>query len=359
MTQSKVPLRSILEVGGLVVMIALLAGCRMVSEENTLEAIEKSIQRITQHAGESVVVIDLIIKEGQNGAADSIKITHRYGSGFVYRSDGIIITTDGVIGLDDSVRVITQQGEMIPATLIGRDFETNICVLKINKTDLLTLPLAENSIVNGSLGIMMGNTYYSEGLCCSWGIINRTWIGGGDFLDNKLFALHIQWPEVQSGAPVLNVKGQLIGMAEGHLEDCKSSWTVIPAKTIMTVAEKLIAEGSITRGWLGIRSNPVCPREKTARLMKQWKGKGTVVSSIIPDSPADRIGIQVGDVIVSLNDKPVICVSDFRRLITAMSPGTEVLLDIIRDGEELVLKTRLGRLPSHPERQRRSIRRSV
>ena len=97
MTQSKVPLRSILEVGGLVVMIALLAGCRMVSEENTLEAIEKSIQKITQQAGESVVVIDLIIKEGQNGAADSIKITHRYGSGFVYRSDGIIITTDGII----------------------------------------------------------------------------------------------------------------------------------------------------------------------------------------------------------------------------------------------------------------------
>jgi serine protease Do len=167
------------------------------------------------------------------------------------------------------------------------------------------------------------------------------------------------WAEANGGTPVLNTKGQLIGMVEGCMERDLSTWTVIPATTIDKVSEKLIASGPIVRGWIGLRSNPVCPVEKTARLMKEWKGQGAVVSSLVSGSPADKAGIRVGDVITHLNDERILCISDLRKLITAMNAGTVVELLINRDNEEITFEITLSKIPVDLERQRRSIRRST
>lgn len=359
MTHRKALLRLVLGVMGLLMLAPQYMGCQTAPERNTLKAIEKSIHGIVQQVGNAVVVVDLVTYPRQQSAIDSSKSESRFGSGFVYSSDGIIVTTDGLIGTADEIWVINQKGDRLPATVIGRDFETNVGVLRVEDSNLPAIPLMDSSITSGCLGIMIGNTYYSEGLCCAWGMVNCTWIGGGDFLDQKLFSIHIHWPEVHSGTPVLDVSGRLIGMAEGHLEKAESTWTLIPATTIKAVAERLILDGSITRGWLGIRSNPVCPREKTARLMKQWKGKGAVVSSVVTDSPADRAGIKIGDVVVKCNGQPVLCISDIRGAVTAMPPGTNVVLIINRSGDEITLDITLSSMPADPDRQRRCIKRSA
>jgi serine protease Do len=250
-------------------------------------------------------------------------------------------------------------GDRIPAIVAGKDFETNIALIRVEHDDLKPLPLISSAVTNGSLGILLGNTYYSEGMACGWGILNQTWIGGGDFLDDKLLSIHIDWPGLHSGTPVLDVNGDLIGIAEGHLETFETAWTIIPAKTISIVAEKLILGGSIERGWLGIRSNPVCPRENTARLMKQWKGKGAVVSSLVTDSPADQAGFAVGDVVTEVNGERILCISDLRRMLTAMTPGTRVVVAVNRDGETFTVEIVLGLVPDDSQRQRRCIRRSA
>ena len=343
----------------LLILAPAFIGCQTNSDRYTLEAIEKSIGAVIRKAEDGVVVIDLVTPSQETSPSDTGNSEHRYGSGFVYRTDGYIVTTDGLLGSAEDSWVLTQKGDRLPATVVGRDFETNIAVLKVEGDGLQALPLADSIAMNGCLGIMTANTYYSEGLSCSWGMVNQTWMGGGDFLDHKLLTIHIHWPEVHSGTPVLDSQGRLIGITEGHLENTRCTWTIIASKTITEVAERLIAEGSITRGWLGLRSNPVCPVKKTSRLMKQWKGKGAVVSSIVPNSPADRAGIQVGDAILRCDGTPILCISDLRRMITVRSPGTNVVLDINRDGEEITLEITLSTLIVDPERQRRSVRRST
>lgn len=336
-----------------------LTGCQAVSEKNTLAALENTIQRIAQEVEKGIVVIELTTTATNPEESDSAKAARRFGSGFAYNQDGCVVTTEGLIGTADSVWVITQKGQRVPATVVGKDFETNIAVLKVDHAGLLALHLLPSAIPNGSLAILVGNTYYSEGLASGLGTVNQTWIGGGDFLDDKLLSIHIDWPGMHSGTPVLDINGHLIGMAEGHLESFEAVWTIIPSTTITTVADKLIRDGRVTRGWLGMRSNPVCPREKTARLMKQWKGKGAVVSSLVTDSPADRAGVLVGDVVTKLNEEYILCISDLRRILTAMKPGAIVVLTVNRDGEEFTVETVLGSVPDDPERQRRCIRRSA
>jgi S1-C subfamily serine protease len=348
-------------IGGLSLLLAcqVIMGCQSFSEKNALAILEQSIHQIAEQAEESVIVVELTIIEGLEDKPDSIIVKRRFGSGFALGPPGIVITTEALVKPADSLWIITQSGARIPAEVLSTDFETNVAVLRVEGLELQPFTPVTSDIANGCIGIMVSNTYYSEGMSCILGTINGTWIGGGDFLDHKLLSIHVSWAEANGGTPVLNVKGQLIGMVEGHMENDQSTWTVIPATTIEKVSKQIVAFGSVERGWIGLRSNPVCPVEKTARLMKDWKGQGAVVSSLVYGSPAENAGIQIGDVITLLNNERIFCISDLRKLVTALNSETEIELTINRDGKEMIFKITLSKIPDDLQRQRRSIRRST
>ncbi|MBU1650726.1 S1C family serine protease [bacterium] len=336
-----------------------LIGCQSDPQQNSLAALEHSILEIGESCENSIVVIDTRQREGDSESPDSCNHAGRIGSGFVYRIDGYIVTTDGVLEGALDYTVTTQSGKQYRARLIGRDFETNIAVLKVDDLNLDPIPLTENDSSNGCIGILMGNTYYSNGLSCSLGLVNRTWITGGDFLDNKLYSMHIAIADVNGGAPVVDSRGRLIGITEGHLAGKECQWTLIPSSTVRAVADHLIDHGDIPRGWFGIVSDPRCENKQIANLLQQWKGRGTVVSEVVPQSPADRCAIAVGDVIVRFNQDEINCSSDLRGLVTASKPGSEVTLQIVRDGQRITVETELEALAVKPDRKRRCSGRTV
>ncbi len=359
MHSKKLMISTLVAVVSLFAATICLQGCGVKDDTNLLVSLDSAIQGIGMKYGNAIVVIDVETMDSQDEGEGHGECHHRFGSGFVYNSDGIIVTTDALIGTGGEYRVITQNNEQFEATLIGRDFETNVAILKIDTTGIASLPLAGSNSNSGCLGIIIGNTYYSQGLACGWGIVNHTWIGGGDFLDNKLLSIHLSWPEVQSGTPILNSHGQLLGIAEGHMEDMESAWTIIPSSTIVQVADRLISEGKIVRGWFGIKSDPVCPKLLVLALIHDWKGKGVVISDVIPGSPAELAGIHVGDIVVKLNDQTIKCISDFRSRVTSLSPETNIILEIVRGEHQMKIDSSLETIPLDPDRQRRSLSRSA
>ncbi len=337
-----------------------LSGCQKSSSEpNSLVAFQDALLEIGQQCEMGIVIIDAGMNESEAEVHENDAQCHRIGSGFIYSSDGYIVTTDGVCGTGDVMTVIMQDNQNFSATVIGSDFETNIAVLKIDRRDLSAIPLYNGNVQPGCLGIMIGNTYYSQGLTCALGTIGQTWIGGGDFLDNKLYSISVAPMEVSSGTPVVDIHGSLVGIAEGHMDGQEAIWTVIPAVTIREVADRLIENGQIERGWLGIISDPICPEHEIEALVYAWKGKGAVVSSIVPDSPASLAGLHAGDVIRGFNDQSVVCISDLRRKLTPLPQGTKTILEISRNGEDMTIELNLDKLNCEPDRKRRSLSRSV
>lgn len=336
-------------------LVLILPSCQQVSRQNELKAIEKSIAGILGKADNSVVVI---CSASPNGG-DSSEKELTYCSGCVIGSDGIIVTTDGSLESDGELEVLRQNGERYPAIIIGRDFETNLALLKIEADLLPVLTPADSAIQAGCLGFAVANTIYSQGLVCSWGLVNETWIGGDDFLDHQLLFLSIDQPSVHSGTPVLDIAGRLIGIVEGRLEMGNAAWTIIPAQTIEAVEGILLKKGRIERGWVGISSTRSCPEKELVHLMDEFRQKGAVVSSVVSGSPAEKAGIKAGDVVVRLNGQLVKCISDFRRQVTALPPGDTVNLDIIRKGENVQLNLTLTSIPDDPLRQRRCTSRSA
>ncbi|TKJ41253.1 hypothetical protein CEE37_06190 [candidate division LCP-89 bacterium B3_LCP] len=334
-------------------------GCQTVDEHTLLDSIQKAIEKVAMQRMEAIVVVDVKTKIIENHDDDCEHYQHRIGSGFMYDASGMIVTADVILSDVDEITVITQDGKKLPAELVGRDCETNIAVIKVDNMGAEPIPLLPEGEPVGCLGLVLGNTYYSQGLACTWGTINQTWIGGGDFLDDKLLAMHLYWPEIQSGTPIIDVFGNVIGIAEGHLEKMEATLTIIPATTIKRVTERLIRDGHINRGWAGIKSDPVCPERTIAALIYEWKGKGAVISDVVPGSPAEVAGLQPSDIIVTFDSNPVICISDFRRKTTATAPGMSVILGVIRDGQEIDLTIELAALPDNPDRKRRCVKRSA
>ncbi len=349
-------------ISGLVLLAAVsfgFQGCQTSNDVDTLTALQNEIQNIGMQCGGGIVVINASLNQPHSQEGEHHQCKHRIGSGFVFRSDGIIVTTDGLLGDAETFQVITQSNHRFDAELVGRDFETNIAVLKIDTTGLTPLTFPDRKTSAGCFGIMIGNTFYSQGLTCGWGLINQTWIGGSDFLDDKLLSMHLNWPDVHSGTPVMDVDGRLIGIAEGCMAEMNSAWTIIPSSTVSRVAEKLLNEGEIQRGWLGIKSDPICPERQILALLNDWKGKGAVVSNIISGSPAERAAIIPGDIIVKLNNSPIKCISDLRRKVTEIRPDTNVIIEIIRKGEDIEVEVNLDPLTNTPDRGRRSLSRSA
>jgi len=336
-----------------------LVACQTDSRDSELANLEHAILEIGEQCENSIVVIDTRINGKQSDPEDNCECTGRIGSGFVYRNDGYIITTDGVLQDAKDYIVITQNGQSYHAELVGCDFETNLAVLFVKELQANPIPLPQEDTPNGCIGIMLGNTFYSNGLACSMGLVNQTWITGGDFLDHHLLSIHVSAPEVNSGTPVVDARGQLVGVAEGHLADKECIWTLIPASTIRSVADRLIARGDIPRGWFGVIADQRCQNDSIADLLHQWKGNGAVITDVIPESPAAKCNITPGDVVVKINQTEISGSNDLRRAITAIEPGSSVRVEVVRNGKTLTLETELEKLVVKSDRVRRYPGRTV
>ena len=237
--------------------------------------------------------------------------------------------------------------------MIGTDPRTDLALIKVDGSNFPYVKLAESAPRIGDWVLAVGNPFGLGGTVTA-GIVSARGrdIGAGPYDD----FLQIDAPvnKGNSGGPTFDTEGSVIGVNTAIFSPSGGSVGIafaIPAETVKTVVAQLKDKGSVTRGWIGVQIQPVTPEIADSLGLK--KTGGALVAEPQKDGPAVKAGIQAGDVITTVNGKPVTDARDLARKIGGMPPGTTVKLGIVRGGAEKTVSLTLGELPNAARGARR------
>ncbi len=279
---------------------------------------------------------------------------HTLGSGVIISEDGYIVTNNHVISGYENIIVRLNDGTEFKRNdvkVIGTDAQTDLAVIKI-KTNRRLPPIKyadPQTIKVGDWAIAIGNPYGLQGTV-TVGVISALGRSGIPLPEGPSRQDFIQTDAAinpgNSGGPLVNIRGELIGVNTALSSPVGANVGIgfaVPVSFVKSVAEQLIVYGKVIRGYLGIRPQEVT--EKIRQALKLQEGNGVLVSEVLTNTPAEKAGLQVGDVIVEVNGEPVKGVEEFRNLIAGTKPQTAVELKIIREGRIFTKKAVLTEFP--------------
>jgi Do/DeqQ family serine protease len=269
------------------------------------------------------------------------------GSGVVVTSDGYILTNNHVVDGADEISVDFTDGRTLTAKVIGTDKPSDLALLKVSGSDFKAIALGDSDAVKvGDVVLAVGNPL-NVGQTVTMGIISAkgrsTGVGDGsyeDFLQTDAPINH-----GNSGGALVNTKGELVGINSQILSNSDGNIGIgfaIPANMARHVMTDLRTNGKVTRAQLGVTVQTVTADMAASLGLKQ--SGGVIVSSVSPDSAADRAGLERGDVITSLNGKSVHDMHALRNRIADAGPGSTADLTIVRDGAEKHVSAKLEEL---------------
>jgi serine protease Do len=266
------------------------------------------------------------------------------GSGFLIDKGGYVVTNNHVVDGADKIVVVAQDGDEYAATLVGTDSKTDIALLRIDdhgKLPALKFGDSDKARV-GDWVLAIGNPFGLGGTATA-GIISARGrdIQSGPYDD----FLQIDAPinKGNSGGPVFNADGDVIGMNTAIYSPNGGSVGIgfaIPSKEIVEVVDSLKANGSVRRGWLGVQIQDV--NDEMASNFSLDKAKGALVGDVVADSPADKAGLKVGDVILGFDGKEVKDSHALSRIVADTDPKDRVPVTVWRDGKEKTLHVTIG-----------------
>ncbi|HTL59092.1 MAG TPA: DegQ family serine endoprotease [Candidatus Limnocylindrales bacterium] len=269
------------------------------------------------------------------------------GSGVIATKDGYILTNNHVVDGADEVKVALQDGREFTAKVVGRDPKTDIAVIKITSNNLPAVPMADSDKVEvGDVVLAVGNPF-GIGQTVTTGIVSATGRAGAVGLDYEDF---IQTDAAinpgNSGGALVDSEGRLIGINTAILSRSGGNQGIgfaIPVNLARDVMESLIKDGHVTRGYLGVAIQDVTP--SLAKEFKLKETKGALVGDVTPKSPAEKAGIESGDLIVEFNHKPVTDSRHLKLEVARTQPGESVPLKVLRDGSSKTLEVTVKELP--------------
>jgi serine protease Do len=276
------------------------------------------------------------------------------GSGVVVSPDGYILTNNHVVEGATDVKVSFADKEEYPAKIVGADKYSDIAVLKINKTGLATLPFADSSHAQvGDVVLAIGEPFGLPGSqTVTMGIISAKGRAG---LGIERFEDFIQTDAAinrgNSGGALIDTRGDLVGIntaiLSGETGGNQGIGFAIPANMARNVMDQIMKNGKITRGKLGIY-----PQELTPEMAKAFgmpNARGVAIAQVEPNSPAQKAGLKVGDVITAVNGNPADDVNAFRLEVANFAPNTTINLKVERNGQTLNVPVTLGELDLEAE----------
>ncbi len=268
------------------------------------------------------------------------------GSGFIISPDGYILTNNHVVADADKVMVKLLDGREFPAQIIGTDPPTDVAVVKIDATDLPVLTLGNSDRLEvGEWVLALGNPFglshtLTAGIVSALG---RSRIGISDYEDFIQTDAAIN--PGNSGGPLINLEGQVVGINSAIFSQSGGYMGIgfaIPVNMARNIYSQLIDHGSVIRGYLGVTVQDLTP--DLARSFGLKDSKGVLIAQVMPDTPAEKAGLQQGDVVVGINGEPVETVAPFRNKIALTEPGTKIELTVVRDGKELSLGVKVEKM---------------
>jgi S1-C subfamily serine protease len=274
----------------------------------------------------------------EKGGASTVLVDARKrypASGIAFAQD-LILTADHVVTKED-IKVGLPDGRTINATLAGRDPGSDLAVLKLAEKALSAAKTSDDVKV-GQLVLALGRPG-SAGMQASWGIVTaisgptRTFRGG--MLDEYLQTETTPYPGF-SGGPLVNTEGAVLGLNTSGLT--RGSSLTIPVKVAWRIAEALAKHGSVKRGYLGVRTQPVEIPEAGRSALKREQGHGLLVSWLDEGGPAQAGGLLVGDILVAISGQPVGDPDDLFAALNSETVGKAIAVEVLRGGRPETLQ---------------------
>jgi len=267
------------------------------------------------------------------------------GSGFIISKDGYIITNTHVINNAHKITVRLADKREFQAKVIGSDKLSDIALLKIETNDLPTVEFGNSDKLDVGEWVVAIGTPFGLDFTATQGIISAL----SRSLPSETYVPFIQTDAAvnpgSSGGPLFNLKGQVIGVNSQIYSRSGGYMGVsfaIPSNIVKNVTEQLKADGKVSRGWLGVAIQNI--NENLAKSFGISKAEGSLVSKVMPDSPAEKAGFQAGDVIVKFDNKAVRSAQDLPLLVGNTPIGKDVAVTVVRSGKEKVLDVTIRKL---------------
>ena len=282
------------------------------------------------------------------------------GTGFLISDDGYLLTNHHVVANAEEVRVRLHDHRQFDAEVVGSDEQSDVAVLKIDADDLTVLRPGDASAVSaGQWAVAIGSPFGLEQSVTA-GIVSA--VGRANRYSNQTYVPFIQTDVAinrgNSGGPLLNTRGEVIGINSQIFSNSGGYQGVsfaIPIDIAMNVAEQIKDTGTVQRGLVGVNVGPVTRDAMSGFDLPDTRG--AMVIGVQPESPAEKAGIEVGDVIRGVDGTAINQASDLPPIIGNMAPGTRVRLEVFREGRNrnfdvtlAALDDALAAQPSRPGR---------
>jgi S1-C subfamily serine protease len=308
-------------------------------ESEVFDAYSRAVIEAADKISPAVVNLEVSPRGSGNGPARTRP--QATGSGFVFTPDGYILTNSHVVHGAGRVDVTVSDGRRMLADLVGDDPETDLAVLRISAGDLTAASLGDsNRIRVGQLVIAIGNPYgfqctVTAGVISALGRSLRA--RSGRLIDNILQTDAALNPG-NSGGPLVSSRAEVIGVNTATIMPAQGLCFAIAINTAKFVAGRLIRDGRIVRGYIGMAGQNVQLPRRLVHFHRVAVPSGVMIVSLEPVSPAERAGLKPGDVIVEFAGKPVAGIDDLQRLLSSDEVGVATEIKVVRTTEILALQ---------------------
>ena len=325
------------------------------SYADVVEPVERVVVSVYSSKTVRVPVNPLLRQFFGNQIPDQERKEDGLGSGVIVSSDGYILTNNHVVEGADELTVALQDDRKFKARVIGTDAKTDIAVIKIEAKELPSITLADSDKLRvGDIVFAVGNPL-GVGETVTMGIVSAKGRSGLGLLENGGgYEDFIQTDAAinmgNSGGALVDAKGRLVGINSAIISPSRGNVGIgfaIPVNLAANVMQSLIATGTVTRGYLGVSTQPITS-DIADQLNLPKNSKGVIVTDITPGSPADKAGLKNSDVILSINGKAVTTTEELRILVAQMLPKTKISLAVIREGKASTVAVVLDELADKP-----------
>ena len=299
----------------------------MATENNPLVALSNAMAEAVERASAFTVLVDARRRMPASGIAYAANL---------------VLTADHIVEHEDEIRVLLPDGSQVSANLAGRDSGNDLALLQLKKSGLVPAETTPQPARVGQLALAVGRPS-SEGVQASLGVISA--IGGpvrtgqGGLLEQYLRTDTVPYPGF-SGGPLIDSSGRVLGVNTSGL--AQGAALTIPAALAWKIAESLAKHGSVRRGYLGIRSQPVELAAPQRQALSREQSVGLLLVGVENDSPATKGGLLVGDILVGLDGEPITDPDQLLARLVGEIVGKPTPVEILRGGQRQIIPVTIG-----------------
>ena len=304
-----------------------------------LDAYSRAVTSAVDKVAAAVVKLDvrqrLVAVPGRGGRRPSLDIGGS-GSGFVFTPDGLVLTNSHVVHRASSIEVTVADGSRVRADLVGDDPDTDLAVVRIDHPGLVPATLGDSQTLRpGQVVIAIGNPFGFQATVTT-GVVSalgRSLRARSGRLMDDIIQTDAALNPGNSGGPLVNTRGEVVGVNTAVIQGAQGLAFAVAINTAKFVAGRLIRDGRIRRGWIGVAGQNVTLHRRLVRAYGLSADSGVLVAAVEPNSPAQRAGLQERDIIVGLGNRSVSGVDDLHRLLVDEGIGVRLPLVVLRGTE--------------------------